>query len=350
MSWFSTHYEKALLGAAVVIAIGLGYLGWSKFDSMNQEFGIKLVGGGNNNTAVANAEWIPKTLQSMRLDRTWTPANDGDRPVDLFTGIPLFIKNTDPEKALDLLTDAPVHPPIPNSWWLENHIYPGFANSPDRDPDGDGFSNIEEWTAKTDPNNDKAHPPLINKLVYVKDESLAWVIRPSHGLNGAFPFNYSDSKRRKNKLPAGEVIQPGGLFFSTPPMQDRFKLLGSEVRKEMNKAINLEVEVTWVRIEDQKPNKKGTVYEIPAPLADNRQNDFAQFDRTAVLSLYALGLSGKDFKVEENTTFALPQGTAKKDYLLKQVTPASITVEYSDAQGNRKTVEIKKGGMPTAAQ
>ncbi len=350
MSWFSTHYEKALLAVAVAIAIGLGYLGWSKFDSMDQEFGTVLIGGGNDNTAVANAELIPKALQSMRLDRTWTPATDGDRPVNLFTGIPLFIKNTEPEKALDLWTDAPVHPSIPNSWWLENDINPGFANSPNQDPDGDGFFNIEEFNAKTDPNNGKEHPPLINKLGYVKDESMAWVIRPGYGSGGAFPFSYSDNKRRKNKLAAGEMIQPEGLFFATPPMPDRFKLLGSEVRKEMNKAINLEVEVTYVRIEDQKPNKKGTIYEIPAPLAENRQNDFTQFDRTAVLSLYALGMSGKDFKVEENTTFALPPGAAKKEYLLKQVTPASIIVEYSDAQGNRETVEIQKGGMPQASQ
>lgn len=350
MSWFSTHYEKALLGAAVAIAIGLGYLGWSKFDRMDQEFDIVLVGEGNNNTAVANAELIPKALQSLRLDRTWTPAYDGDRPVDLFTGIPLFIKKSNPEKALDLLTDAPVHPPIPNSWWLDNRIYPGFADSPDRDPDGDGYSNLEEWKAKTNPNEAKEHPPLIHKLMYVKDESLTWAIRPGYGANGAFPFTYTDNKRRKNKVAAGEMIQPEGLFFAKPPMQDRFKLLSSEIRKEMNPAINLEVDVTWVRIEDQKPNKKGTVYEIPSPLADNLVNKFLQYDRSAVLSLYALGLSGKDFKVEENTTFALPPGAATKDYLLKQVTPASIIVEYPDAQGNRKTVEIHKGAMPVAAE
>lgn len=353
MSWFSTHYEKALLGAAIAIAIGFGYIGWSKFDSMEQAFGIVLVGEGNNNTAVANAELIPKALQSMRLVRAWTSINDGDRPVDLFTGLPLFIKSSNPEKALDLLTDAPVHPPIPNAWWLVNRINPGFANSPERDPDSDGYSNIEEYTAKTDPNNGKEHPPLISKLLYVKDDSLTWAIRPGYGSEGAFPFTYSDNKGkrgRKNKISSGDMIKPQGLFFAIPPMQDRFKLLGSEVRKEMNKAINLEVEVVWVRIEDQKPNKKGTVYEIPSPLNEDRQKDFLQFDRSAVLSLYALGMSGKDFKVEENTTFSLPPGTAKQDYLLKKVTPNSIVVEYSDAQKNRKIVEINKGSMPSVSE
>jgi hypothetical protein len=346
MSWFSTNHEKAILGAAVAGALGLAYLGWSKFGGVDQDFGTGLKGAGNNNSAVAGADLIPKALQSMKFDRTWTQAMDRDRPVDLFTGIALFIKSSDPEKPVDLLKDAPVHPPIPNIWWLENRLDPGFADSPDRDPDSDGFSNKEEFTAKTDPNSSKSHPPLIAKLMYLKDESLIWALRPGYGSQGAFSFSYKDGKGRTNRVPAGAMVKPGELFFPKPPMTNRFKLLGHEVRKELNKRINVEMEVTYVRIEDQRPNKLGTVYEIPSPLSEDRMNEFRQFDRTAVLSLEALGLNGKEFKVEENTAFALPPDAPQKDYLLKTVTPDSITVEYPDAQGNRKTVEIKQGSIP----
>lgn len=350
MSWFSTNYEKAALGGAVAIALGLAYLGWNKFGGVDSDFDLGLKGGGNNNTAIAGADLIPKAKQSLKLDRTWAQAVAGDRQVDSFTGIALFIKSSEPEKPIDLLTDDPVHPPIPNTWWLENRLDPGFADSPDRDPDADGFSNTEEYVAKTNPNNAKSHPALIAKLMYVKDESLTWAIRPGYGSEGSFPFSYTDSLRRKNKVPAGAMVKPDELFFPKEPMANRFKLLGSEVRKELNKAINLEMEVTWVRIEDQRPNKKGKVYELPSPLSEDRLNEFAQYDRTAVLSLEALGENGKEFKVEENTTFSLPSGDSKKDYLLKTVTPQSITVEYPDADGNRKTVEITKGGMPNLSE
>lgn len=350
MSWFSTNYEKAALGGAVVIALGFAYLGWSKLGGVDDEFGMGLKGRGGDKTAVVGAELIPKAMQSMKLDRSLKLAIDGDRPVDTFTGIALFIKSSDPDKPIDLLKDDPVHDPIPNTWWLENRIDPGFADSPNRDPDGDGFSNLEEFVGKTNPNSAKSHPPLIAKLMYVKDESLTWAIRPGYGSEGAFPFSYTDSKRRKNKVPAGAMIKPEGMFFPKEPMANRFKLLGSEVRKELNKAINIEMEVTWVRIEDQRPNKKGKVYEVPSPLSEDRLNEFAQHDRTAILSLEALGASGKEFKVEENTTFSLPSDATKKDYLLKAVTPQSITVEYPDAEGNRKTVEINKGGMPTLSE
>lgn len=349
MSWFSKNYEKAAVGGAVVVALGLAYLGWSKFGGVDADFGIGLKGGGNNKTAVAGAEKIPMAMQSMKLDRTWKQALDGDRPVDLFTGIALFVKSSEPEKPVDLLKDAPIHPPIPNTWWIENRIDPGFADSPARDPDGDGFSNLEEFEAKTDPNASKSFPPLIAKLMYVKDESLAWVIRPSYGDNGKFPLTYEDSKGRVNKVKPDKMVGPGDLFFEAEPMKERFKLLGSELRKEVRKSTGVPMDVTIVRIEDQRPNKKGMVYEFPSPLSDERKREHLKFDRTAVLSLEALGLAGKEIKVEENTAFALPPDAPKKDYLLKTVTPDSISVEYTDASGGRKTVEIRKGGFANMA-
>ena len=284
----------------------------------------------------------------FRSDRTWVPALDGDRPVDLFVGIPLFVPSSAPETTIDPRgKDAVlVHPPIPNTWWLDNRLDPGFGDSPARDPDQDGFSNIEEYNGKTDPNNAKAFPPLIAKLMYVKDESLGWVIRPSFGDSGKFPFTYKDTKGGENKTGAAEPIEPNGLFFAKGVMPNRFKLLGSEVRKELNRATKTEKDVTIVRIEDQRPNKKGLIYEFPSPLAEERMNEHLKYDRTAVLSLEALGLQGKEFKVEENMTFALPPDSPKKDYLLKAVTPDSLTVEYTNAAGEKKSIVIGKGGLP----
>jgi hypothetical protein len=347
MSWFSKNYEKAALGGAVVLAVGLAYIGWSKIGDVDVDFGADLKGRGNNNSAVAGADAIPKALQSLKLNRIWNQALDAERPVDLFTGIPLFVSRDNPNKPVDLLKDDPVHAPIPNTWWLKYRLDPGFADSPQRDPDEDGFSNIEEFEAKTDPNSDKSFPLLISKLMYVKDESLAWALRPGYGSGEEFPFSYRDSKNQKNKVTAADMVAPGELFFEKGPMAKRFKLLGHEVRKELNPKINIEMENTYVRVEDQKSNKKGTVYEIPAPLSEERMNEHLQYDRIAVLSLEALGLAGKEFKVEENTTFSLPPDAAKKDYLLKKVTPESLTVEYTDRAGVRKTVEISKGSLPT---
>lgn len=350
MSWFSQNYEKAALGGAVAIALGLTYLGWSKFGSVEEEFGAQLKGTGASSAAVKNADLIPKAKSSMLIDREWKQALAGERPVDLFTGIPLFIASSNQGVAIDPIDGDPIHPPIKNTWWIENRLDPGFADSPARDPDQDGFSNKEEYEAHTDPNNPKSVPSLIAKLKYVRDESLKWVLRPTYGDNGSFPFNYFDSKQGVNKTGAADMIAPGGLFFAKGVMPNRFKLLGSEVRREMNPKTNVEMEITYVRVEDQRPNKKGTVYEYPAPLSEERMNEHAKFDRSAILSLEAVGYAGKEFKVEENTAFSLPPDGPKKDYLAKTVTPESVVVEYTNAAGEKKTVEISKGGMPQIAE
>ncbi len=346
MSWFSKNYEKAALGGAVTVALGLAYMGWSKFGSVEQDFAVNPAGPPNNNTAVKNADLIPKAVASLKLNRVLEQGLDVDRPVDLLTGIPLFVASSAPEKPLDLLKGEPVHPPIPNVWWIKNQIDPGFADSPNRDPDQDGFSNLEEFTANTDPNDDKSVPSLIAKLMFLKDESLTWVIRPGYGSDGSFPFKYQDTKGGINNTGAADMIAPGGLFFVKPPMKDRFKLLGAEIRQETQKSTGADREVTIVRIEDQRPNKKGMIYEFPSPLSEERRNEHLNYDRTAIFSLEALGLSGKEFKIEENTTFSLPPEGVKKDYLLKTVTPESVVVEYTNPAGEKKSFTIPKGGMP----
>lgn len=350
MSWLAKNYEKAALGGAVVVALGLAYLGWSKFSGVDGEFSSNPAEPGAGNVAVIGADSIPKTLQSLKQERIWTPSMDGDWQVDLFTGIPLFIKRSEPEKTVDPRKDEPIHPPIPNTWWLEHNIDPGYADSPTRDPDTDGFSNLDEYKAKTDPNNRKSIPAIVAKLMFQRQEAKTWSLRPGFGDQGKFGFSYAEVQGRvwsdKAKLKAGEMAGPGDMLFAEEPAKNRFKVLGSELRKEMNPKIKMEQEVTIVRIEDQRPNKKGDIYEFPAPLSEERRNDFAQNDRTAVFSLEALGNEGKEFKVEERTAFALPPDADKKDYFLKKVSDNSVTVEGPGPDGERITVEIPKGQMP----
>lgn len=347
MSWFSTNYHKALLGGAAVITLGLLFFGWSQLGNADEDFSENLTGFGKVNTGVNGAEKIAKASQSMALDHGWKQGEFDGRKVDLFTGIPLFIKRDSGGQAIDLLKDQPIHPPIPNDFWLKYRLDPGFADSPQRDPDGDGFSNLEEYRDETDPTERDDFPLLIKKLRYVKDESVAWLLKPGFlGQDGDMPMKYEDTNGFKNSAGAGNPVKPGQLFFANGAAQGRFKYLGHVKREEMNEAINVMEEITFARIEDQKANKEGDVYEIPAPLKQGQRAKFIQYDRSAVLVLEALGQGGKQMVVEENTRFALPADAEEKQYLLKLVTPDKIVVEYPDSEGNPAEVEIQKGAMP----
>lgn len=112
----------------------------------------------------------------------------------------------------------------------------------------------------------------------------------------------------------------------------------------MNERLKYESDVTFAVIEDQRPNKKGTLYEFQAPLSDQLFKENLKFDRTAIFSLEALGMSGKEFKVEEKTSFALPPENEKKDYFTKEVTPEAVTIEYTTPSGENsrsRSVKVK---------
>lgn len=350
MSWLSENYEKASLGAGLAVGLGFVYLGLQAMPQVEREFSGEPAGSGPNVSAVSCADQVEKTIQSHQIVHQWVKGEDPyGRKVDLFTGVPLFIRSSQKDKAIDLTKkDEPsVHPPIPNQWWLDNGLDPGYEKAPQQDPDADGFTNLEEFHAKSDPINVRSHPPLHHKLKFVRDESMVWVLRPSYGVNGAFPFTYNDGKGRTYRRDAANPVQKDELFFSEGAQKNRFKFLGSELRREVNERMNIETETTWVIVEDQKPNKMGIKYEFPAPLPRNRMNHFRQFDRKAIFVLDALGLSGREFYVEENNRFALPPDAEQKDYCLKSVTKDQVIIEYKPAGGTVEITKILKGSMPS---
>ena len=136
MSWFSQNYEKAAVGGAALAAIGFALLGWTKVGGVNEDFSAVTKGSGHSDPSIPNADLVPKALASLRLDRSLHQAEAENRPVDLFTGIPLFIARDHPDKPVDLYTSPSVHSPIPNIWWIEHDLDPGYADSPSRDADG----------------------------------------------------------------------------------------------------------------------------------------------------------------------------------------------------------------------
>lgn len=348
MSWFSANYEKVALGGAVLVAIGLGYAGFQSLASVEDVFSLKPEGKGPTDASVQLSDEVVTAISSFEIERKWIQTEDPTaRPVDLFTGVPLFVNRDNLKQPVDLPKSADVHPPISNKWWIEYRIDPGFADSPYRDEDEDGFTNLEEYNGQTDPTDKRSHPNLIQKLAYVGSESVEWVLRPSGFPSVQNPepdmaFKYADSKKRLNQVGLAEPVKKGGILFAEDPMKGRFKYLGTEQRIVRNERIQEDETVWIVKIEDLKPNKKGRVYEIPDNFKQGDANKFLQFDRTAILSLEALGLNGQEFKVEENVAFALPADGKEKRYKLMEIGADRIMVRETLEDGTTRDHQIQK--------
>jgi len=354
MSQLPKNFEKILLGVGGVAAVAFAGLGFMKSSAVENDFNRTAPTSGKGEIAVPEAEATSKAVSSLASNRNIevaeTPAG---RPVDIFKGVPLFADKNNPEVPLDPLSAKmkPVHDPIPNKWWIETGADMTFANSPDRDDDGDGFTNREEFEGKTHPVNAKEHPPLVNKLAYVKDESTMWYVQFGLESSGKWAPRFvgltPDKKTKlQNRVSAVEMLNPGDNFFKEGEFANRFKFTGLEEREVTSDKTKLTQKVKFALYEELKANKKGDKYESQAGLPDAELEAKAYYDRIAILDLRAIGYAGKEFKVEERTKFALPPDAPEKNYLLKKVTPTGIEVEYTDAAGKTETREIPKAGTP----
>jgi len=349
MSWFSDNYEKVALGGAAVVALALGAVIYSNKDAVEESFTLDSVKPNNNVNVPGLAEMETVKVSLSKKHTIDQPDIDG-RKVDLMTGVPLFAKRGDPKNPVDLLKSAPVHPPIPNKWWLDNEIDPGYSDSPERDPDKDGFSNREEYVAKTDPNEFKSHPNPVTKLIVTSVKTTQYHLKPADYGGDKYKFKLQNSRgidRNKmgmNPIEAGKVIP-----FTGPLMQNRFKFKGIE-EKEIKKSGITQMAKIWI-IEDLQPNKKGVVYRFDKKGKrvgedGNRVEGgpIGIIDSTVELTLQALAQGGSPFKVEENTRFSLPfdEKATEKPYLLKavDVKTKTVEIEYTDKEGNTKSLSL----------
>jgi hypothetical protein len=346
MSWISTNYEKLTLAGALAIGLGCGYLGYGSYSALATDFSHSMAGPrkSNNDPAVVGAEDVPGALNSRSASHVWEQQKYKGRPVNLFTGVALFVRR-DSAEPVDLWNSPPVHPPITNAWWMENDLDPGFADSPARDADGDGFSALEEFLGKTDPNDQLKHPPLITKLSFVAEEARTWRLEFSSDIGAdQYQFKYLDRDQAgRQSANRTEFIAPGTKFFPAGAAANRFELLAVKDVEQKNPSSGIVELVKVATIRDLKPNKGGETFEVPRQMRNKAVYD--RMDRSAVLTLKAIGEGANQFKVEENTSFSLPSGQPEKPFKLLKVTAESIEVEYPAVDGSRATVVIPKGAV-----
>ncbi|MGB2091463.1 MAG: Amuc_1099 family pilus-like system protein [Akkermansiaceae bacterium] len=338
MSWLSDHYEKVTLGAAITAMAALGYIGHKNRDDQANVFRLHSAKQ-NTEVGVEGFAEVENAKVSMYMDHQIHQADVDGRKVDLLTGIVLYSKRDDPKNPVDMLKDEPVHAGIPNTWWMENQLDPGYANAPERDPDDDGFTNREEYEAETDPGLATDYPQPVNKLKVVDVTTTQAHIKPREAIGGGKKsfFNLLNKNGFKLNQTLGEVELGGTILFKRSLMQKRFRFADLDKRRNANGV----VDVIWV-IEDLQPNKRGTLYRFDkrGDLDGHPDRSLGIMDSTAKLVLQALGEDDKPFEVEENTRFSLPfdDKAAQKPYLLKSIdlNNREVVVEYTDDNGERR--------------
>jgi hypothetical protein len=345
----SENYHKAALGGGVVVLAAVGYLSWSKGAEIQKGFDADPIGTGNPDASARGGDLVDATAKSLKvLDKLNAKKTSEGRIVDLFTSVDMFVANGEVEEPIDLLDPnlPPIHLPIPNPWWVENRVDPSYSDSLDRDKDGDGFSNLEEFTDKTDPSDDTKYPPLVNKLVVKSIDSTYWLLELNSTLgNGNLQFRFADSKGANLRMGAAQNVKAGDLFFQEAPVENRFKVIetGSDMVEEKGR----QVEKKFALVEDLKPNKGKNQFKAPFRPKGNEKPGFYQFDNTVTFILDAVGQGDKEIVVPENTSFKVTAHGKTLEYKLVKIDmgqrpnlkPLAAIVE-SDDNGQKSTRRI----------
>ncbi len=319
MSWFSENYDKAAIGLGALGILGVGamiFLGSSKVE---EDFTLNNAKAGKADTT-PNDWKVKAVLDSLSNPVAYTQKKFGDRPVNLFVGVPTFVAKDDKSSVIDLPKAKEVHAGIPNTWWLEHNLDPGFSDSPERDADGDGFSNREEFEAKTDPNNKSDFPSLIDKLVLKDVEESEWLIRHGGIVSGKTRLSLQTNTERDN----GDYFEPGTIFPEKTSYAGNFKFIENTQKSELNERTNVASTVDIAIVEDQRPHMDKRRYEVRNqrhPTDRNIKRHYLGTDRTAVLVLDAVGQGSKSFKIAEGKRFSLPAGQDEKPYRITKIAP-----------------------------
>jgi len=349
MSWMSQNYHKVALGGGVLALLGLGYLGNQSTSAATQKLVIEGVPP-KSDVSVDGGKEAKEVVRSVKEPDVVEPPVGAGRTLHVLSSVPLFVPKGDLDTVEDILADGAreVHPGIKNSWWVEYGVDPGYANSPERDHDGDGYSNREEYDYETNPADKKSYPALVHKLEVVKIDTRLWYIMLNSVLgNDNFQFKYLDKdkngKRNEIRMRADDNVKVGQIFFKDEPAVGRFKLIDIKER-EGKRGRKEKVAVVL----DQKDNKKEEFEAYFRPKDDLLKKSY-RFDDEVHFRLNAVGQSDKVQKVETNTEFKVTVDGKTRTYKLlevkrsdedKPLVPTEVIVEYTKEDGSKGTREV----------
>lgn len=172
MERLKENYEQALLGAAALLLLGVAVWLILSARGFNDAF-AELLNPPSRNDKIpaldAAAYAAAKTRLTGKQDWEGRRMVEG-REVPLFVSVPYIAKTEMKDgQPVEVLIDPArgtesLHPPVPNAWLLANKLPLLDQRVLQDDPDGDGFTNLDEFLGKTDPTDKASHPPYLTKL------------------------------------------------------------------------------------------------------------------------------------------------------------------------------------------
>ena len=171
MDWLKKNYDISLLAlSAICLFASAGLVFVQSSVALVTISTAAPESNGKDTISSPDFDAISKAQAIVAAPKLWNDksASGGERGA-LFVSRPYLLKDG---KLIDPIEgQEKLHDPIDNDWLIKYSLNYADANIKDQDPDNDGFTNLEEFHAKTDPTDSVSAPPAIYKLRLAKYEA-----------------------------------------------------------------------------------------------------------------------------------------------------------------------------------
>ena len=230
------------------------------------------------------------------------------------------------------------HDGLPNDWEKKYGLNPNDASDAAKDADGDGFTNLEEYQAKTDPKDKLSHPDYLEFLSVagaVQDTKLDFYFKDAMKLPSGYRFTFQRLVR-KNRNSQATYTALMNAEIATAELNEKireksgWKVVGFEQKQEDVKIAGSQqsrkVDSSTVEIERLADGRKVKLVIVPDP------KRFRDRMETALESRIDLAWSrgdGKNITVAEGSEFSLKERKYRV-LKLKKVAGGSAEVTVQD--------------------
>jgi hypothetical protein len=200
MDWIKAHYDRVtLIAAAIFLLVCAIWIWWSAI-----QFGSRLVAQPPAPQKAASrppvAVELDRAAEELQHPAQWKASTRSglfvpERHFIGADGLPATLQNTQ------------IHPPVPNDWFEQYSLAIEDADALEQDPDGDGFTNLDEWKGNTDPTNKESHPDYLTKLHLVSATEEPFRYMFSSWVGKTFAINAIDQSEPTQFLKIGDVIR-----------------------------------------------------------------------------------------------------------------------------------------------
>jgi hypothetical protein len=205
MNWIRANYDRAtLIAAALFLFLSATFIFLRAANFRKTITALQMQSSLQPQSSKEKAPEVEHEKQELVGPAQWTFSGRSG----LFVPEQHFIDASGQPTTLE---NTQLHPPVPNEWLEEFNLPITEGDVLEQDPDGDGFSNLDEWQAHTNPTDKNSHADYITKLkmISLAQEPFRFVF--SSWVGDTYAINTIDRRQPTQFLRIGETIR-GTLF------------------------------------------------------------------------------------------------------------------------------------------